>query len=158
MSHFLRHPPSKIIRQLLVDYDLCTDPDDGVGPWPCYVGFLADKPDSALAIYDTQGPIQGRTHTDGEVQGPFGLQVKVRSDDNGDGYLKAKNVLRCFDEFVLRDTVVIGTTSYLVQAITRTSDVISMGAEAPTSRRRLFSANAVATITLLVDGETGTGT
>lgn len=141
MSGTLTHSPAQILRQLLIDLNLA----ESSGDWTCRYSHAPDTPDKAVITFDTEGRTQGRTHVDGETQIAHGVQVQVRgTPEHAVGYLKAQQIAVGLDGFS-RATVAIGATSYLVQAVTRTSDVISLGV-GDASRRRLFTINGVMSV------------
>jgi len=147
MSGSLNHSPAYILANYLVDAGLTTFG----GTWPVYIGKEPDTPDDCVTIYDTDGRIQGRTHYDGEMQEHYGIQVRVRSAPHRivEGYRKCKSILQNFDTEVLRTLVVIGSSTYKIQAITRQSDVIPLGDESPSSRRYVQVANALVSLVQL---------
>lgn len=140
MSGSLAHSPARIIRQLLVDLGYATDSGDWIG----YYTHMPDVPDSAICVYHTEGKEGGRTVSDGERQEMYGIQIRIRTlDPEG---IKAEQIKIGLDQDVYRDTVVIETATYLVQAITRMGNVLPLGPENPTSRRRLFTINATVSL------------
>lgn len=142
----LTHTPANVIQQLLVDLSLASQPAiNGVvqdDDWPCYFNYLPDSISRAIVCYDTDGRIHGREMVEGVVQEHFGIQVRVQAELAGHtaAQSKMRSICTNFAEEVLRNTVTIDGTSYLVQAITRTSGPISLGIS-PTNRHRLFTAN-----------------
>jgi hypothetical protein len=90
----------------------------------------------------------------GETLYHYGIQVMVRSADIGDGYVKAKTISVAFDEDVYQEIVVLDGSTYSIQAITKTSDVIFVGPEVGVTRRRLYALNAI--VSLRLTDETGT--
>lgn len=145
MSGTLNHSQAEIIRQLLIDLGL----GSSASAWPVYYSNEPDTPDNCITVYNKVGSVQGRTHDNGETQEHHGVQVRVRSITHSVGYLKARRIAEAFDTQVRLEVVTVDTDEYLVHAITRNSDVFSIGFESPTSRRRLFTVNAVVSIRLL---------
>ena len=154
MSGDLNHPPAKVIIAFLIDRGLVSDPDDNLA-WPCYYGKEPDEPDNCVTVFDTTARLQGRIQFDGEVPTQYGFQVRVRCAPHelAEGYVKCKRILTDFDKHSRRVYVSIGSDTYMLHAVTRQSDVTPLGTETPTSRRRLYVANAVATLRL----QPGTG-
>lgn len=141
MSGTLTHSPAQILRKLLIDLGLA----ETTGDWTCYFSVAPDSPDKAVITFDTEGRVQGRTHVDGETQLAHGVQIQVRGTPAHEiGYARAMVIAVGLDGFS-RATVTINAVSYLVQAVTRTSDVISLGI-GDASRRRLFTINAVMSV------------
>ena len=151
MSGALAHSPADVVRNLLVDLGLGTTPSDA-GSWPVYAAQEPNTPDSVITIYDTAGRKNGRTQVDGEVQEHHGIQIRVRDANHQDGYAKARAIAVALDEQVAAQGVVVddivgtGQTTYVVWNVSRTTDVLSLGKETPTSKRNLFTINAVAAL------------
>lgn len=142
MSGNLSHTPAQVIRQLLIDLAVGTDITDAAA-WPIYGSLHPDTPDNSIAVTDTPGRVNGRSQIDGEVTEHHGVQVRIRGITHEVGYVRANLIKNAIDKESTRAQVVIGTSTYTVHAITRVGDVIAMGPESPSSRRRLFSINAV---------------
>lgn len=152
MSGALNHSPAEVIRQLLADLSLVSITENET--WFCFVQLMADAPNQAVCVYDTDGIIHGRTHIDGDTQEHYGIQVKVRSELPRAGRLKAQAILRAFDTDVRRTAVTLDGSHYVVEAITRNGSVIPLGPEVGVSRRRQFTLNALVALYMI---ETGTG-
>ena len=147
MSGALTHSPADIVRQLLIDMNLGEASTPTASPsWSVYVGAEPNAPDSAVTVYDTEGSIAGFTQPDGEAQEYHGIQVRVRASDYATGYARARAIAVGFDEDVNRDNVTVDSVNYCVCSVTRTSDVLSLGADKPASRRQLFTINARANV------------
>lgn len=147
MSGRLNHPPAEIVQQLIVDYGLGILGGEE-GAWPVYSGMMPDgetDPSEVIAVFGTDGKLEGREHVEQEMEEKYGVQVRTRSKDTGNGYVKCKAISDMFDTKVYRREVVMGTDVYLIQSILRTSMVIDMGAD-PVSRRRNWSVNAIVTM------------
>ena len=142
MSGSLVHSPAQIISQLLIDLSLGTAPVDE-GSWPIRFSGEADSPDNVITVYDAPGIKDGRSQIDGEVQEHHGIQVRVRAGKHGVGYTKARAIAIGLDESVQLNSVTISESVYLVYAISRTSDVLALGKDHPTSNLNLFTLNAV---------------
>ena len=150
MTETLLHSQAEIVRQLMIDLALGTS----ASAWPVYFSNEPATPDDCLTVYNKVGVQHGRTHDDGVTQEHHGIQVRVRAMLHVDGYIKAKAVVDAFDQSVNNTLVTITDntsriTDYIIHAITRQNDVFSLGYESPTSRRRLFTVNAVVSIRLL---------
>lgn len=145
MSGSLVHSPADIVRRALVTLGLGTLPTAS-GSWPIAVSQEPDTPDEAITLYDTSGRIDGRTHVDGEIQEFPGLQVRVRSANPVTGYTKAQAIAVALDQSIRLTNVTIGANVYKIYAITRTGTVNAIGKEIETSKRNLFTINAVASI------------
>lgn len=145
MSGSLTHSPAEVVRQLLVDLSLGTLPSAG-GSWPICATQELDSPDNAMTVYDTSGRLDGRTMTDGEQQEHYGFQVRVRSATHEAGHAKANAIAVALDQSVLLEVVTVETSVYLVQAVSRTTNVLPIGKETGLSKRSLFTINAVVSL------------
>src|SRR5437868_963454 len=90
MSTALRHLPSRIVAQLLIDKAEGTDPTPwatGTGnPWPIASGGEMNSPDSTITVYGTAPRGDGRSmKADHEGKRHHGLQFRVRSEDRERG-------------------------------------------------------------------------
>lgn len=142
----MNHSPADIVRTLLIAKGVGTDPDSANPVWPIFADREPTSPDNVITVYNTPGRYNGRV-MQGEVQGPEGIQVRIRAANSAKGWLKADEVHTMMAEGVLRDIVTIGAARYLVQAISRIGDVLPLGKESPTSQRNIFTINAVVTVT-----------
>ncbi len=141
MPATLIHSPADIIRYMFVNLGLGTLPENG-GLWPIHVGGEPSTPDKVITVYDTTGVGQGRIMFSGEIIGPQGIQVRIRAPDHVTGWLKADAVQTSMAEEVYQESVTIDGTEYLVHALVRIGDVMVLGNESPTSKRKLFTINA----------------
>lgn len=147
MSGYLEHPPCRIVRQLLLDLGLVTEPIL-YADWPVFVTEEPQGPDNVVTLYDTPGIMQGRFQVDGEVQEEYGIQIRVRSQDYETGYTKAKTLANALDEDVLRESVTVDNTEYLVHAASRTSGgILALGRDEANAHRRLFTINYLFAVT-----------
>ena len=142
MSGALTHSPADIIRQLLIDLSLGTAPADS-GSWPIYVSAVPDTPDSIVTVTDTTGKDDGRLMNGGERQEHHGFQIAIRAVTHAAGFTKARAIAVSIDEDVDNADVTVSSSSYVVYAISRISGVIVAGKNPPTSKRNLFTINAV---------------
>ncbi len=148
MSGFLTHSPADVLVKILQDRAL-----PKLSAWEIVVDQEPDVPDNVITIEDTQGRDDGRTMNEGERQIHHGIIVRVRSITKPKGQKLASYLATYLDQNILDanaslldpdDNTV--TCYYNVQSISRTTDVISLGKEMPTSRRSLFTINAVMAI------------
>ena len=144
MPGTLTHSPADVMRWLLIDMGHGTDPaTEPLGLWPAYAGGEPATPDEVITVYDTAGVIDGFTMTDGEAQERHGIQIRVRSATHRRGYNKSRAIAVALDQDVYQETVTIDGTAYLVWTATRTTDVLAIGKESPTSKRSIFTLNAL---------------
>lgn len=141
----MNHSTADVIRHLLIDGGLGSMPGSNEA-WPVYVGSEPDGPDNAITVYDTAGVMSGRVMVTGEKLENPGIQVRVRSRDVLTGRAKAADVAAFLDTQVFLTEVTIGSDSYKVWAVNRTSQVIPAGLDNPSSRRRLHTVNATVSI------------
>lgn len=144
----LPHSPADVLRQLLVDLGLGSEPA-ALSLWPVYATSEPSSPDNCLTTYDTTGLTDARLMVTGEAPVHHGFQVRVRSADHQSGWAKANAVRTALAESVYQHTVHVGASAYLVHAVARIGDVLTLGSESPTSKRRLFTLNAVVTLQAL---------
>jgi hypothetical protein len=113
-------------------------------PWPVFMAGEPEQPDSAITVYDTAGRVQAFLQPSGLAIEHHGFQVRVRAAAHTAGYIKANAIAVKLDQIVRLRSVQIGAVIYLVHAVTRSSEVLVLGTESPTSKRKLFTINAMA--------------
>ncbi len=158
MPGILTHSPCEILRQLLIDLGLGTDPD--LSPqqaWPVYASGEPSSPDSVITVYDTDGRDAGmRFQTTGERQEMQGFQIRVRSVDKPTGYVKAQNMAITLDEQVFSRPVTVGAYTassvipagtYTVWGIVRSGSVNDLYKYVPSSKLSLHTINGVISVT-----------
>ena len=141
MSSSLDHSPADVVRWLLIDLSLGTDPGDE-GSWPIHASSEPDSPDNLIAVYDTAGVTGGRIQRTGETIEHRGIMVQVRGTGQPTAWAKAEAIKTALDESVDKSLVTVGSSDYIVYAITRHSGPVSLGRE-PSTNRFLFTINAV---------------
>ena len=82
----------------------------------------------------------------GQRQEHPGFQIGVRAANHQTGYVKAKAIAIALDEDVKYTGVTVSATTYIVYAVSRSSDVLALGKETPNSKRDLFTINATASL------------
>lgn len=148
MSGSLNHSQAHIIRDLLVVLGLGTDPGDN-DSWPIYVGREPNTPDSVVTVYNTTPILSGRRAVDGIVMEHYGIQVRVRDADPRDGFNKAEDLKTAMDETIALNNVTIedtdgtGSSTYKVYTVNRKSGIHDLGKQVDSSKRNLFTINAV---------------
>lgn len=148
------HTISEIVQAYLVAEGLVVD-GGAVGDWPAYVDHLPDDPeetdtpvpvpDSAVCVYTTTALGDGRYMRTGERVEHPGFQVRVRSRSRASALAKANAIASKLDT-VKRATVVVGGSTYRLDAAHRQGGVIPMGQEPGDRRRWHFSVNGTATV------------
>jgi len=142
MSGALNHSPADIVRYLLIDLSQGTLPSDS-DSWPIHVAREPDTPDSVITVFDTSGRLDGRAQVSGEMLEHYGIQVRVRDTNPVEGFAKAQDIAIALDQTAYQDTITINSDTYLVHAVSRTGGILGLGKETPTSKRNLFTINAV---------------
>lgn len=137
------HSPAEVIRQLLVDQGLGTNPG---GIWPVFDSALPDLPDNCIAVKDRPGTEDGRSMITGELFVHYGFMVFIRSKDHPLGWVKASALRTALAEGTYQEPVTVDDTHYLVHCISRIGAVLPLGYETPTSRRNLFTINAAVSL------------
>jgi hypothetical protein len=144
VSGLLAHSPADVVRQVLIDLGLGSDPDaDPAQAWPVFAAGEPASPDEVVTVYNTSGVTSGRTAPDGERQEHHGLQVRVRSRGPDRGAVKANALAVGLDQQVHNKTVTLGTARYVVRAVTRTGGLLDLGEDDPNSKRYLITFNAI---------------
>lgn len=146
----LAHRPAEVIRQLLIDSGLGIAPTyPGVSAdWSAYSPDLPDRPDRCISIRDVDNQMNGREMFTGRHEEFHGVQLVLRSVDPDSGHAKAAEVVTYLDSYsTLYDRLVtVGAVAYLVHSFDRSGGILYLGDESPSSRRSLFSINAMVTI------------
>lgn len=143
----MKSSPADVIKKILIEEQLVSDPESVGAPWPCYVSSLPDAstPDNAACLYDTSPKLDGRLMRTGESVEHPGVQVKVRSKTYREGWAKIDSISTKLDA-VLRRSLVIEDFNYTVQSIS-TGGVLPNGLEEGTTKRRhLFTLNCQVTL------------
>lgn len=144
MSGLLAHSPADVVRQVLIDLGLGSDPDaDPPADWPVFAAGEPASPDEVVTVYNTSGRDGGRTAPDGERQEHHGLQVRVRSRSPARGAAKANALAVGLDQQVWNRAVAVDAARYVVRAVTRTGGLLDLGEDDPNSKRFLITFNAL---------------
>jgi hypothetical protein len=135
MSGALANSISEIVTQLIIDLGLGTEGST----WPVYTDFSPDTPDNLIAVFSEAGKIRGRNHVNGEYVEHNGIQIAVRSSTFSSGEQKARAIAVAFDEDIQNKQVTISSNTYVIPAISRTSNVLNPSRNIEGSRRNLFT-------------------
>lgn len=147
MPGSLAHTPADVLAQWLSDNGHGTIESLGTtGPsdWPIVVGKLTADPDDAIAVSDQQGRDEGRDMVTGEVLGQHGIQILLRAMKQNEGQVKINSIFVAVSA-LLRSSVTIGASTYLIQCVDPVGFPIPLGTE-PGTRRDLFSLNATMSV------------
>jgi len=152
MSGSLSHIPERIVRQLLIDLGLGSDPDDEAS-WPTYYNAAPDSDDTVVIVRGTAGDVLGTLQPSGERCENYGIQITVRGQNTDTPGEKAWTIATTLDG-IAKVTVLVydrsgtGSSSYLVHGANRISGPINLGKE-PGTKRHLFTINFKLAITQL---------
>tara|TARA_R110002167_G_scaffold46072_1_gene137793 strand:- start:467 stop:904 length:438 start_codon:yes stop_codon:yes gene_type:complete len=137
--------PAELLRASIVTAGFGTQPSTA-STWPVFVGHMPDLPDNSVCVYDTSGSLDGRVQRGGETIEHPGWQVRVRATDHPTGYAKIATIRNHIDT-ILREGIVIGASSYTIQAANLTGGVQTVGQEPEGTRRNNFTINGTLTYT-----------
>lgn len=146
MAGVLNHPPAKIIRQLLVNLGIGTEPSSS-GAWPIYYASMPSSPDSLIAVFDdpVNEFMDGWHQYDGERFEAPGIQIAIRGARDQGAWDKWEALRVAIDGSASYNrTVSIDSSRYVVQSITRRGG--PRPTKAPDSDRRVIFVNAAAEI------------
>jgi len=146
----MNHTPAYIIAQYLIGEGLLTAPDES-GDWPVYTGILPDSPevkDDIVACMDTAGIKDGRSMESGVSLFHQGFQILLRATEYNVGYAKAQDLADALAEIQNEEEVILDTT-YEINNVTQTTDVVIVSQEEGSKRRSIFSVNFLVTLTVL---------
>lgn len=141
--------PASLLYKFLLDAGfLPSVPENGIqtGEWSSFIGYMPETPDSAVCFYDTQGMMDGRIMRTGEKIVHPGVMIRFRSRSYGGAWDKATLARDALDALSWA-SVDFQDETWLIQCVSRTSDVVSMGLDPADDRRRHnFTINAIMTL------------
>jgi len=140
-----RVPPSKVLAEYLIGQAIFSN--DMSADWALFVSSLPDKPTKAGVVYDTDGLKDGRIATSGESIIHHGVQLRVRSNDYVEGFAKIEDAVNLIST-IKNISVVIGSKTYIINSVSQTSSIISLGVEEGTGRRISWTCNFLMTLTV----------
>lgn len=143
MPNELLHSPADVLAAHLVASELGTAPS---GVWPVYVNDMADIPDQAISVSDTEGLDHGRLMPTGEAAGHKGFQIRVRAKTKNAAWLRA-DAIRNWLTTIYGATVHVDSSNYTIGRITTIGKAIYNGRERPPSARPVYSINAMIDVT-----------
>lgn len=142
----LLHSPADVVSRLLPALGVGTLPSAS-GDWPVHCDLEPATPDEVITVYDTAGRPAGRAQPTGETLEVFGILIRLRSRTFPVGYAKAQEVTAALDAQYQDDVVISGIT-YYVHAVNRAGSINRLGKEVATSKRSLFTVNALVTLVM----------
>lgn len=140
----MTHSPARVLSKLLVDLTVGTDPTANTD-WPVYTDGEPPSPDNTITTFNKEGGQTIRFMPTGTFDGPMGVQVRIRGKDNPTGWAKADALATALSQ-VYRESVTVESSTYLVHCLSQMGSVLSLGKEAPTSKRNLFTVNMVMSV------------
>lgn len=146
MTGQLDHSPEDIVRHSLINNALGTLPSSS-GSWPIGVATEPNSPGSVITVYGTDGVDQGRDMVEAIRTEKYGVQVRIRADTYTTCFGKARDIAEVMDSTIYRESVTIGSSTYLIQAITRTGPPLYLGRDSPNTKRCVFVINATVSVT-----------
>lgn len=121
----LLHSPAHIIARLLAQLGLGSTPTIGVvGAWPIYIEDLMTTPDAQIRVSNSNSLNLGRIQLTGEMVTHQGIQILVRDRRADTAYIKTQLIAETLTRNVHKATVVIDSTTYYVESIRTTGDVL----------------------------------
>lgn len=145
----LTHSPAQILQNALVSLGLGTlAPTSGYAStsWPVYSSAEPDRPDAVITVKNTSGIQQGRSMIDGRLFQTYGIQIRVRHGDEPTGWTKADQIRGTLAQSLYQLPVTISSSNYLIHAIVGIGPVLPIGKELPSSKRSLFTVNALMSV------------
>ena len=139
--------PAFILSEYIINELLSmTNPENG-GLWPLYTAHMPDGDDvesNCGALYGTPGILDGRLMTGLVIEHP-GIQLRIRSKTYEVGFAKTEAIVLSLDG-VNNSTVVINSSTYQIQNVSKSTPIIPLGLERGTERRFLFTVNFLMTL------------
>lgn len=134
--------PAELVAQYMIDSEKVGDADKDPQPaWPVYVGHMPETPDNCVMISNSSGMQDGRHMEDGERVSHPGVSFRIRCSDYGVGFSKAEELALTADAANWTD-VMVGELLFKLYNVKRLNDVIDIGVDSSSRRRRLFTFSA----------------
>lgn len=116
----------------------------GSTDWAVFVSHMPSSPKNVIVVGSLAGRTQGRIHRTGKTVNLHAVKITVRSQTYQAGESRIHSISEYVDT-VLRKDVLVNGESIRIQAITKNTPVIPMGAN-PESRLELFSFDCTVTL------------
>lgn len=168
MVDFLHHSPSDIIRHLLIQLGVGSNPDPSpIDPWPIFESSEPEVPDEIITVLGQKGKTYGRNQLTGETIEKPGVQFRIRATVSNSAFQKASELAAVLDQEILNSVVVVADVKtgisyvYVVENVNRShgsaincgnvvplgkSSPATPGITAPSSTRNLFTINAIVSV------------
>lgn len=140
-------PATVLTRFIINSLGKMTTPTDGEN-WPLYSPHMPDGDNvetNCGAVHDTLGVKDSRSISSGVVSEHPGVQIRIRTNDYDAGFAKIEDIALALDA-VANETIVIGSESYMIHNVSRTSPITCLGVEPGTKRRTFFTVNCLLTL------------
>ena len=150
--------PAAVIAQALIDKGVAYDPSGTASSWQISVDSSLDSPDDALEVHNTDPMFQARNQITGNMEGFHAFQLTVRSVDPEKAWTMANRIARDFDLLPSQNSESINYTNptvvhqdstssnYSIGAVTRKSGPMYVGHDMSSSRRTIYTINAIVPI------------
>lgn len=115
----------EILFEVFYDLNIITDPEENK-PWVGFINTLPDKPNEAVAFFDSSTETQGRIQKTGETIAFHEVQIRVRSTRSNLASKKMKEIEQALDE-ILKYEVSVDEERYLVHATHRMNTSVYIG-------------------------------
>jgi len=141
----LLHSPADILRAGFVRLETLAWPETAApvtraeGAWPAYVGAEPAEPANCVTLYDTSPVVLSR----GRYR--YGVQLRVRSNEDAVGRAKAEQLAHTTDIAVYRLGVTLDGIGYCIVNVSQLG-VIAAGPPLPANKRSLYTLNLMARI------------
>ena len=141
--------PASILSAYLIEtLGLFKDPANSPSDWPLFISSLPDGtnlPNNVASIYDRTGDTDGRIMSSVKTIVHYGIQIVLRVVNYSDGWTMGTAILEAF-ETVNQEFQDVSGKTYIIENITRTTQLTPTGVESGSKRRDLFSLNFITTI------------
>lgn len=135
-----QHSPADVLRHWLIQEGYGTE---NGSEWPIFCPSEPAAPDNCITCKDTTGIDLGRIQYSGEREQRPGVQIRVRGRTHNVAWVKAKELSDALNTELYNSTVSIDGVVYLLETAKRTSNVLPIGYESPTTRRNVCTVNTL---------------
>ena len=138
----LESSPAKIMAYYIINNLAEMSEVNSGDAWPLYPTFLPDGSNVAVecgSVLDTAPDIDSRLMIGSYVQ-RFGIQLRIRGRDYEVARAKIESIASSLDE-VWNEQLVIGSDTFHIQNVSRSSSIVPLGWEPESTRRVNFVIN-----------------
>jgi len=138
--------PAYILATFMIENEIgsVTNPSSNLD-WPLFISREPKKPANCITIFDTIPVKQFRYMSTGKVFENYGLQLRIRCNNYVDGWTKLEQINSTLDT-LKNELVVVDLNEYIIQNVTRTSGVVSLGADVDSPELRIYTSNLIMTM------------